>query len=69
MKNIHNWVFHFNTYTQKWEAVKREHYSDLFSKQSSPHILRSSNVNHLAELIERTDGDKDKIEKLLGKII
>lgn len=63
--NMHDWVFHKNTYSGKWEAVKREHYADLFNNHKSKHILRSSSIKTLEEIINKTDGDENKINEML----
>lgn len=64
MDNLQEWVFHYNIYTKKWEAVKRDNYNDLFCDQTSPHIIRSSRILTLVDIISKTDGDLDQIKKL-----
>ena len=66
---LYNWVFHYNHYTEKWSAIKRDYVGDLFSNRKSKHILSSSNINTLIELITRTDGNSAKIKDLLNKQI
>lgn len=63
-QNLHDWVFHFNIYTDKWGAATRDNYQSLFSDRKHG-VLESSNINTLVELIERTNGDTLKIEKLV----
>lgn len=65
MDNTHDWVFHKNTYTKKWHAVKRENYAMLFSNISDPRVLKRSSIHTLEELINKTNGDVNKINKLL----
>lgn len=62
---IHNWIFNFNEYTQKWSAVTRDNYFDLFN--GCKDCLKSSNINTLIELINKTNGDDNKIKELLNK--
>ena len=64
MTCVHDWLFHYNDYTGNWEAAKRENYTDLFSNRKE-NVLSSGNLNTLVELIEKTDGDAEKIKKLL----
>ena len=63
-ENLYEWVFHFNPYTQNWRACKRNEYLDLFNKPES-NFLISKNISTLRELIEKTDGNIDKINKLI----
>ena len=62
--NLYNWVFNYNPYINKWCACKRDNYNNLFSK-SSKDILKATDINVLIELINKTDGNVDKINKLL----
>ena len=62
---VHGWVFIFNDYTNKWYASKRENYSDLFSYIDSDKVISSSEISTLVELINKTDGDLEKINALL----
>lgn len=65
MSNIlQQWVFHFNPYSQKWLATTREHFPELFSGNKG-NVLSSSNIDTLVDLIERTGGNKELIEKLI----
>lgn len=64
MNNLYNWVFHFNPYQNRWFAVKRENYGQLFS--GGPDVLKSNEISTLVSIIKRTDGDKAKINKMLS---
>lgn len=60
---IYNWVFNYNIYTKKWQAVKREHYQELFNGGS--HVIRSSDINTLVSIINKTDGNSELLEKII----
>lgn len=62
--HLYDWVFHFNTYTQKWDATTRDNYNLLFNDRKSGKVLSSSELWTLVEIINRTNGNPDKIEKL-----
>lgn len=62
--DLHGWVFTYNQYTNKWYAAKREHFTELFSNLQSDNVIGSSKRSTLEELIQRTGGDKKKIEAL-----
>jgi hypothetical protein len=64
---LYDWVFRFNPMDGKWYCAKRDHYNDLFSNMNSEHLLKSSSIKTLIELINKTDGDMSKLEKLIKK--
>jgi len=64
---IHNWIFNFNEHTQKWVAVTRDNYFDLFNSSNSENCLKSSSIDTLIELINKTNGDIEKIKVLTSK--
>lgn len=66
MKNVADWVFNYNTFNRQWQAAKRENYKDLFNNYRSPNVLRSSEMKTLVSLIEKTNGDHTKINKLIS---
>jgi hypothetical protein len=64
-KNLDNWVIHYNVYTDQFEAATRDSYTKLFSGPRED-LLRSSSIQTLIEIIEKTNGDKKKLKKLVG---
>ena len=62
---LYDWVFHYNHYTQKWNAVRRDYFNDLFSNRNSKKILSSSSIDTLISLITKTAGKASAINKLL----
>lgn len=63
-EELYGWVFTYNPYTEQYLAAKREYYHELFSGDEG-NVLRSNDIKVLEALIIKTNGDKDKIEKLL----
>lgn len=61
---LQDWVFHWNEYTDRWEAVKRDHYTELWNGDNG-NVIRSKNVDTLIALIIKGDGDIEKINKLV----
>ena len=53
--NIHDYVFHYNTFNKTWSAIPRELYLDYWSKPagSIKGILRSKDMDTLIALIEK----------------
>ena len=62
--HIYDWVFHFNIYTERWEAAKRENYHQLFSGGND--VIRSSDINTLISIISKTNGEPAKLKQLLS---
>ncbi len=46
---LYGWIFHFNPFRNKWEAVHRDHYHELFSGGSN--VLRNSSLEVLKHQI------------------
>lgn len=63
MSTLNEWIFHFNPHRKVWEAATRSNYNQIFS--GGEDVLRSSKIETLVEIVNKTDGDKDKIEELL----
>ena len=61
--NLYNWLFHKNTHTGNWRAVRREDANRLFSEPEA-NFLFSKSFETLEQLIIKTDGDEEKIKQL-----
>lgn len=57
------WVFHKNL-NGIWCGAKREYYFELFNGDMG-NVLKSPDILVLEELINKTNGDKVEIQKLL----
>ncbi len=66
MENVHKWVFAYNGTLDVWDAVKKENYFDLTNNRDK--VLSSASINDLISLIEKTDGDTNKIKQLVIKM-
>lgn len=67
MENLYGWAFNYNPHTQNWRAIKREHYTEMFSKTEDENgpMLVSRDIQTLIDLIVRTNGEKESIDKLI----
>lgn len=65
--SLYNWVFHFNEYTSLWNAIHRDDYNEYWSNNNCDRIISSKSIETLKDLIYKTNGDKEKIEKLIGE--
>jgi hypothetical protein len=61
---LEDWVFHFNSFTEEWAAVPRETYNEYWNQNDHPDVLRSRNLNSLLDLLHKSKGDREVIEKL-----
>jgi hypothetical protein len=62
---LYNWVFHFNVYTNIWAAIPRSLVQKYFNDLETPGVLFSRELDTLADLICRTNGDEESIDALL----
>jgi hypothetical protein len=65
--DLYNWVFRYNPYTKKWYATDRSDYNDLFSKEDSEKVLKSSSIETLIGIISKIEGDIKNIDLILNK--
>jgi hypothetical protein len=64
--HLHNWVFHYNPHVSLWSAIPRDKYLQYWSDYQIPGVFKSPRVSVLVEIIQKTNGDPEKIEYLLG---
>jgi len=64
MQNEHqiSYIYSFNPYENVWRACKREHYLELFSNNDSKNVLKSSKIDTLVDIINKTNGDLTKLK-------
>ena len=60
-KNLNQCLFHYNIYTHKWCAFKREDYLDYFNGKKQ-NTISSSKIETLVEIIGKTSGDISKLK-------
>ena len=63
---LYDWVFHFNIYTNKWAAMRRDDYTEYWSDSNLPNIIRSSSFQTLLEILHKVQGDVSKINEKLN---
>lgn len=51
-KHLTDWIFHWNSYTDMWEAVKREYYTELFSGNKG-NVIKAGRIQDLIEVINK----------------
>lgn len=52
---IYDWVFHYNIYTNTWNAIPREKYSEYWNDKKTDGVISSKKIETLIEIINRGD--------------
>ena len=55
-EHLHNWVFNYNPYAEKWAAIPRDMYNEYWNNSEAPNIIRSSSIETLLEILNKTEG-------------
>jgi hypothetical protein len=63
---LNDWVFNFNSFTEKWAAIPREEYKQYWNDYKSANVLKSKDLNTLLELLHKAKGDADVIEHIIN---
>jgi hypothetical protein len=53
MSNLYDYVFHYNHYTELWNAIPRGVYERYWNNDDVAGVLKSKNVNTLIEMITK----------------
>jgi len=53
MSRLYNYVFHYNHYTELWNAIPRELYVKYWDNDELDGILKSKNISTLIEIITK----------------
>lgn len=62
---LEDWVFHFNSFRNEWNAIPRETYSDYWNDYKNAGVLRSKHLNTLLDLLHKSKGNKGIIEDII----
>ena len=65
LENLYGWYFTYSPSEVLWSAATSEHIHDLSNNIKSKHVLRSHNILTLIELIIKTNGETNRIKKLI----
>jgi len=64
MTDLHNYVFHYNQYTNLWNAIPRDLYNQYWSNRKLKQVLSSKDLDTLIELINKISNDEDFLNKI-----
>jgi hypothetical protein len=71
MKNsdLYNWLFHYNPHTEVWNGFHREDYNAYWNgKEPKYAILRSKDIDIIKEIINKTGGEKERLNELTRRV-
>lgn len=63
---MYNWIFHYNPFSEIWVAIHRDNYMEYWDNQDCNRCLKSKNISDLKELLYKTKGSPEEIEKLIN---
>lgn len=63
MEELHNWLFHYNPYTEAWAAFRRDDLVAYFNGDMT-NVLKSKSQKTLEGLITYHNGDIKKINEI-----
>jgi hypothetical protein len=61
---LHNWVFHYNPFTELWNAIHRDRYVDYWYNTNSNYVLKSTQIYTLVDLILKIENNKLNLEDI-----
>ncbi len=53
MNKLYDWVFHYNHFTELWNAIPRDKYNNYWDNDDLDDVLKSKNINTLIEIITK----------------
>ena len=53
MSKLYDWVFHYNHYSELWNAIPRESYVRYWDNDDVKGVLKSKDINTLIEMITK----------------
>jgi hypothetical protein len=53
MSKLYNYVFHYNHYTELWNAIPREIYTKYWDNDDVNGVLKSKEITTLIEIITK----------------
>ena len=59
-------MFHYNPWTEMWNAFPREYHNDYFNDPYDPKmvVIRSSKIDTLVDLLYRIDGNPERLSEI-----
>lgn len=63
--HMYDWVFHYNTYTEEWQAVRRDQINFLFTDRTK--LLTSSSIATLIDIVNKTNGEQSLLKNLVDE--
>ncbi len=65
---LNDYVFHYSSFNEQWAAIPREQYTQYWSNYNLKGIIRSRSFNTLLDIIHKTKGDLNDLNKKINLI-
>lgn len=65
MQQLEGWEFIYSPHINKWLTTQRENRNLLYNDMDNKKVLKSSKITTLIDLIIKTEGNIDKLNKLI----
>ena len=62
--HMYEWVINYNPFTDNWQAAHRDYMGALYTDRTK--LIESSSITTLIDILNRTNGNKEEVEKLLN---
>lgn len=66
---MYNYVFHFNEFTNLWNAIPRDVYNEYWSDKKVKGVLSSKQIDVLIGLVNKLEKDQNFIKKLENECV
>jgi len=64
MDKLYGWWFTYSPFIQQWMACKTEDREAVYNDYSSPKVIKSKKIETLQELIIRSNGNIEEMNKI-----
>lgn len=65
MEKLYGWLFTYNPFNDVWIAYNSDNHIEVSNDYSSPHCIRSKDINTLITLIIKGNGNLETINCLI----
>lgn len=65
MEQLYGWWFTYNPFTSQWNAAAGEDRNEIGNNYKSEKVIKSKDINTLIDLIIRTEGKIEEMNKLM----
>ena len=63
---LHDWFFHYNSFTEEWNAIPRDMQLQYWNNINCDNVIRSKCFSTLLDILKITKGDISNLETKLN---